>query len=135
MKSSVQNLTSSIVECNKHFTRLFSTYAVLNKIIPMNVKKYELLSDLEVTKLDQFLFRFAKIQDTMGQRVFPYFLLSLEEDINNMPFIDILNRIEELLSFEIKDEWLLLRKLRNDVTHEYSEDTEKFIAAINQYVQ
>jgi hypothetical protein len=53
------------------------------------------LSDDEVEHVDQFLFRFAKLQDAIGQKLFKTILLFLREDIEEKPFIDILNLKEK----------------------------------------
>lgn len=55
----------------------------------------------------------------------------LEEDIKNKPFLDVLNRLEQLAILQSKDEWLRLRKLRNELSHEYSNEDEENVAVLN----
>jgi hypothetical protein len=131
MKMNITKLASSIDECNKHLKRMFSAYNELKKIIPLNEKVLENLNDNEVRVLDHFIFRFSKLQDAMGQRLFPSLLLSLEEDAQSLPFIDIINRIERLGLIRSKDEWLFLRKLRNEISHEYSNEIKENVETIN----
>jgi hypothetical protein len=131
LRNDVENLVSSIVECNKHFLRVFTVYKEISVLMPLDEKKYDSLSDIAVKNIDQYLFRFSKIQDSMGRKMFPYFLLSLGEEIKTIPFVDMLNRIEELLSIKISDEWLELRKIRNDLTHEYEEDSAGNASTLN----
>ena len=131
MNLNIKKLASAIEECNKHIKRISSAYTELKKIMPLTEKTFGNLDDYEVRLLDQFIFRFSKLQDAMGQRLFPALLLSLEEDVKTMPFIDILNKIEKLGLFGSKDEWLFLRKLRNDFAHEYSNEAKENLETIN----
>lgn len=43
-----------------------------------------------------FFSRRTKLQESIGGRLFKAVLLFLEEDVVNRPFIDILNRLEQL---------------------------------------
>ncbi len=43
----------------------------------------------EFSLLDQFIFRFSKFQDSMGNKLFPTLLINLGEDITSKPFIVI----------------------------------------------
>jgi hypothetical protein len=46
-------------------------------------------------------------------------LEALEEDISGIPFIDILYKMEKLHLLENAKDWINLRQVRNNVTHEY----------------
>ncbi len=69
--------------------------------MPLDRQKYEQLTEDEIEHIDQFLFRFAKLQDAMGQKLFKNIMLFLDEEIENKPFIDILNRMEKQDSFPV----------------------------------
>lgn len=131
MNLNLTKLASAIDECNKHLKRISSAYTELKRVMPLTEETFGNLNDYEVRLLDQFIFRFSKLQDAMGQRLFPALLLSLEEDVKAMPFIDVLNKIERLGLLASKDEWLLLRKLRNDFSHEYSNEIRDNVETIN----
>ena len=77
------------------------------------------------------VYRFSKLQDSLGERLFKSVLMFLEEDIKNKPFLDVLNRLEQLAILPSRDEWLRLRKLRNELSHEYSNEDEENVAALN----
>jgi hypothetical protein len=131
MNLNLTKLASAIDECNKHIKRISSAYTELNKIMPLTEEAFRNLNDYDVRLLDQFIFRFSKLQDDMGQRLFPALLPSLEEDVKAMAFIDILNRIEKLGLLTSKNERLLLKKLRNDFSHEYSNDIRDNVETVN----
>jgi hypothetical protein len=62
--------------------------------MPLDASRYQQLSDDEIEPIDQFLYRFTKLQDAMGEKLFLLILEFLkEENTTNKPFIDILNRL------------------------------------------
>jgi hypothetical protein len=78
------------------------------------------------------LFRFAKLQDAMGEKLFLLILEFLkEENTRNKPFIDILNRLEQLGLLDDKNIWLELRKIRNNIAHQYEDEPEQTAEALN----
>ena len=100
--------------------------------MPLNKSRYDGLDEDEVEHIDQFLFRFLKLQDAIGQKLFKTILLVLKEEIENKPFIDILNRLDKLELIYDLDTWLELRKIRNSLAHEYEDDSEEISHIINK---
>ena len=100
--------------------------------MPLDAAKYQQLSDDEIEHIDQFLFRFAKLQDATGEKLFILLLEFLkEENIRNKPFIDILNRLEQLGLLDDKNVWLELRKIRNNIAHQYEDEPQPAAEALN----
>jgi hypothetical protein len=121
-----------INECDKHLKRINSAYLKMSVFIPLDAKSYQQLSDDEIEHIDQFLFRFAKLQDTVGEKLFQLLLeFFKEENIRNKPFIDILNRLEQLGILEDKNVWLELRKTRNNIAHQYEDEPQQAAEALN----
>lgn len=118
-------------ECDKHAERMNSAYAKASSLLPLNAAKYENLSDDEIEHIDQYLFRFSKLQDAMGKRLFKTLLLFLDEDVDEMPFVDILNLLEKLGLLSSVAEWRRLRSLRNELAHQYDDDPEEMSTALN----
>ncbi|NCN44056.1 MAG: hypothetical protein CO158_02400 [Piscirickettsiaceae bacterium CG_4_9_14_3_um_filter_43_564] len=81
--------------------------------------------------MDQFLFRFAKLQDAIGQRFFKAILELLEEDVEGLPFIDLLNKLEKLNLIHSTAQWQSLREIRNAVSHEYDDSPELMAQVLN----
>jgi hypothetical protein len=76
-------------------------------------------SDPAVRQLtDQILFRFIKLQDTMGERLIPATLGHLMEAFESWPMRDRLDRLEKLGYIDV-EAWLRWRELRNRLAHEY----------------
>jgi hypothetical protein len=121
-----------IVECDKHLKRINSAYFKMSVFMPLDARKYEQLTDDEIEHIDQFLFRFAKLQDAMGEKLFILILEFLkEEHTRAKPFIDILNRLEQLGLLDDKNVWLELRKTRNNIAHQYDDEPQQAAEALN----
>ena len=126
-----ETLSEKLYECSIDKKRLLSATSKLKYLMPLSVEKYNELDDIFISLIDQMLYRFSKLQDTMGEKVFPAILLLNGEDVKKMSFIDRLNRLEELELVD-KNLWMLLRKERNEISHEYSFNQEEIIEAINE---
>jgi uncharacterized protein with HEPN domain len=123
-------LKERLYESFLHKKRLLHARHSLKFIMPLTVEKYNELDDIFISIIDQMLFRFTKLQDTLGERVFLLILQLEGEAIKKMSFIDRLNRLEEL---EIVDrlEWMSLRSSRNEIAHEYSYNIVDIVENIN----
>lgn len=118
-------------ECDKHILRISQAYDRIKDILPISASAYIDLNEEQVQSIDQYLFRFAKLQDMMGDKIFRLILENYEESTQNLPFIDILNRLEKLGFLPNAKEWLILRKIRNDISHQYDDEPEGMSQAIN----
>ena len=114
-----------------HLKRMDFARSKVNKFLPINRDNYYLLDDEIIGFLDQYIFRFSKIQDLIGSRLFPLTLQALAEPIEDKAFIDILNRLEKLKIIDSATVWIELRKIRNDIAHEYPSNLNERIEGIN----
>lgn len=71
-------------------------------------------------RVEAFVGRFGRLQDTVGDKLLPFLLTALGEKSSSA--IDNLDRAERLGLLKSADEWLVIRKLRNQMVHEYVED-------------
>ena len=121
-----------IAECDKHLARINHAYGKMAVFMPLDAARYQVLSDDEIEHIDQFLFRFAKLQDAMGEKLFILLLeFLLEENPKNKPFIDVLNRLEQLALLDDKNVWLELRQIRNNIAHQYEDEPQQAAEALN----
>ena len=125
-----QAFVEKLHECNQHKKRLVIAKEHLKDIMPLDIQSYNQLDEVQMSFVDQMVYRFSKLQDTMGEKIFKAVLEFGGEDVKRMTFIDRLNRLEEL-GLLYKDEWMQLRKLRNEIAHEYSFNQEEVIENIN----
>jgi len=75
--------------------------------------------------LDQFAYRYTRMQDDMGARLIPAILGALGEDVAAMSALDRLDRLEQLAWLPSADEWSELRRIRNEFTHDYPETSQE----------
>jgi hypothetical protein len=54
------------------------------------------LEEEQIEHIDQFIYRFTKLQDSMATRLLPAISSWLETDPGPKAFLDILNRLEQL---------------------------------------
>ena len=89
---------------------------------PRSIEEIEQYREL-VRLTDQILFRFAKLQDTMGLRLIPATLDVLLEPYEEWSMQDRLNRLEKLGFIDVVL-WLEWREIRNRLAHEYPDDSD-----------
>lgn len=82
----------------------------------------------ESERLDAFVARFGRLQDTLGNGLIPALLLRLLEAPGSA--LDNLNRMEALGLLPSVDEWVEARNLRNRMIHEYMRDAEGLVQAL-----
>lgn len=128
-----QKVQDNLAESRKHLLRLENAFDALgqNYTFPMSKDTFsKILSSVEhLAYSDQIIYRFSKLQDCMGAKLFRSVLLYEGENINK-PFLDILNQLEAINIINV-DEWFEIRDLRNEIAHEYDDDEEKAIEIIN----
>ena len=85
----------------------------------LSVDDYSHLSKADRRLLDQFAYRYTRLQDDMGARLMPVVLKALGEDIAPISAIDRFTRLEQLGWLPSADNWLTLRQVRNQFAHDY----------------
>lgn len=81
-------------------------------------------------RLEAFVSRFGRMQDTLGDKFIPSLLRLLAERPSSQ--LDNLNRAEKIGIVDSTVAWLDMRNLRNKLVHEYMEDAQQFIQALYQ---
>jgi len=79
-------------------------------------------------RVEAFVGRFGRLQDTLGDKLLPMLLTALGE--RTAVFIDNLDRAERLGYVDSADEWMSIRNLRNQMVHEYIEDPLILVSAL-----
>jgi len=118
-------------ECDKHLQRIEEAYSDIASVLPLTVEKYKVLSKDEVQDIDQYLYRFSKLQDTLGQKLFKLILDIYEPNEEAIPFLDVLNKLEKLDFLASSKEWMNLREKRNKIAHQYDDEPYEMTEAIN----
>lgn len=122
-------LREALAECSRHAFYLDKARQRLPQSI--EVRQLEAPEESLVAALDQFAYRFARLQDALGQRVLRLFLVAiLREPLEDAPMRDVLDRLERL-GYLNADRWEEYRAVRNALVHEYPEEVERRAARLH----
>lgn len=94
---------------------------------PQRAARLESDPDL-AERVDAFVSRFGRLQDSIGDRLLPALLAALGEPA--AAAIDNLDRAERLKLIDSADDWLATHRLRNQMIHEYVEDLTILASAL-----
>jgi len=130
----INKLEMYIKEANLHVQRLEDVLKRLKNIYPLTQEKLENLSSTELDALDTLAFRFAKLQDLIGSKIFREYLSEVGFITEGKTFWDILKEIEKEGIIDI-DSWSEFRKVRNLLAHDYPDEIEEKIEAINYLIE
>ena len=74
-------LKEAVLLCSIHVERMSFAYSKIKKYFPLTVDTYSSLQPEEESFIDQLIYRFSKLQDSMGGKLFPAILENLGEDV------------------------------------------------------
>ena len=99
---------------------------------PMTAQRAEALkSDPDLAeRVDAFVARFGRLQDTLGDKLLPRLLDWLAEPVG--PAIDNIARAERLGLVASGQAWIEARQLRNFMIHEYVRDSATLASALQR---
>lgn len=129
----IVRIEQALSEGNKHLAKLERSVSLLN-FFPVNIQSYGKLSEEEVEHIDQMIYRFTKLQDSMGLRLFPLVYEFVTGDSRRLPFMDILNGLEKYGVLTSVEKWQEYRALRNQLAHEYPNREQEIVDNLNLLV-
>lgn len=86
------------------------------------------LAPILAERLDVFVSRFGRLQDTVGDKLLPALLTALAEKTG--PAIDNLDKAEKFGFIDSAEVWMEMRRLRNQMVHGYIEDLAVLASAL-----
>ena len=126
-----KRIETYLSEAKKHIELIDESLEVLQEILP--VKNYEDLNQLQRFALNALIFRFSKLQDLLGAKIFRNYLDFSGFTLIDSNYFDVLREIEKEGIVDI-DTWSELRELRNKIAHDYPEELEEMIESINLFI-
>jgi hypothetical protein len=114
-------------EAQKHSAKINGAMEVLKTVMPLET--YGELSELHQDKLDILVFRFSKLQDLLGDKIFRT-ILEYSGFNTQRPFIELLSELERENLLEL-NHWIELREARNKIAHDYPDDEVHIVESIN----
>lgn len=130
----LSRLKNYLKEAKIHIERLNEVFERNKEIYPLDVEKFKQLTmEQKKNMLDTLAFRFSKLQDLIGTKIFREFLDEVGFITEDKSFLEILKEIEKEGIIDI-DTWSEFRKVRNLIAHDYPEEWEEKMEAINYLV-
>ena len=129
-----QSMRNYLAECSLHAGVLDEGLDDAKAWIPLSPRVTIEKEMLRI--LDQIAYRFAKLQDSMGEKLLPLILELAQETLpENATFAEKLNRLERIGVLPAAEEWKKFRIVRNAVAHDYPDDPEMRASAINRFME
>ena len=133
-QETIERLQREYEVCDKHILRIDEALRGLKVDFPITLETYQRFDSDQIRCIDQFIFRFSKLQDAIGAKIFRYTLEILEEDVTSLPMRDILNRLERFNIIPSADEGIYIRELRNEIAHDYPLYENEIVAILNELI-
>jgi hypothetical protein len=117
-----------------HINRLLDILNILEELYPLDNHKLETMSLDNKDKLDVLAFRFAKLQDLLGTKIFREYLAVLQYPIEDKNFLELLKELDKEKIIDI-DIWSEFRGIRNSISHDYPSEQDEKLEAINYLIK
>ncbi len=131
----IATIESAITEGLSHLEKLKESEHYLQRIRPFTAETMSTINKDDVLHLDQFIYRFTKLQDSMARRLLPSLYVLLEADTEPRPFLDVLHRLEQLNVITSVETWQRFRNLRNNLAHDYPENMQQTANTLNELLE
>jgi DNA-binding ferritin-like protein (Dps family) len=117
----------------RHSLRVLYARGKMQDFFPLTtLSEYQNLSDEQIEHIDQLVYRFQKLQDDMGSKLFKSVVANLgETEVFNKPILEILNTLKKYGVINESVNWQTMREIRNSLAHEYLDDIESDRALLN----
>lgn len=123
----------SLIEIARiHETQLLYALNNLTYMLPLTEQKVVNLTQQELILVDFLVYRFSRLQDFMGSNLIDAVLIQLNEFSDKLAMIDKMNKLEKFELIKDAHLWQDIRKLRNQLTHEYPDHPELVAQFLNQ---
>ncbi len=129
-----KKLELHLEESTIHTNRLLDVLNALEKLYPLNSTTLETISMEYKDKLDVLAFRFSKLQDLLGTKIFREYLSVLQYPVEDKNFLEILRELDKEKIIDI-DIWSEFRGVRNSISHDYPFEEDEKLEAINYLIK
>ena len=116
-------------EAKNHIDKIQKANRVLKDVMPIDISTLENLSEQEQDKLDILAFRFSKLQDLLGDKIFRNILEYSGFNVQQS-FVKLLSELEKEGILDL-NRWIELRNARNKIAHEYPDNEDNLTSSIN----
>ncbi len=132
-KNTVNRLNKYLKEANIHIQRIDEVLNTLRNIYPITTEKLNNLDTEKKNALDVLAFRFSKLQDLLGNKIFREYLNETGFITEGKSFYEILRELDKENIIDI-DKWAEFRAIRNQIAHDYPYTDKEKAEAINYLI-
>ena len=115
-----------------HLNRINSAMRHINNLFPMTSQIMHSLSEENIAWIDLLINRFGKLQDIIGTKIIDLFLEKQQESNHDLTILDKINKLERLGLIESADLWKEMRRVKNNIAHEYPDHPEIMANQLNR---
>jgi len=130
-QTAAATIESAMKECDSHLAKCRRARTLLEQTFPLTTEGFENLDEDIIEHVDQLVYRFTKMQDSMGTRLLPSLYAYIEAEDSPKPFLTILLQLEKLRILTSAESWQFFRNLRNNLAHDYPENIDQTAATLN----
>ena len=129
-----KKLELHLQESDIHIERLKSVVKTLESVYPLTIDSLESISLELQDKLDVLAFRFSKLQDLLGSKIFREYLVFLQYPVEGKNFLELLKELEKENIIDI-DRWSEFLGVRNSISHDYPFEESEKVDSINYLIK
>ena len=126
-----EKIQAILRECEVHVRRVEYARVQCSRFFPLTDSSYKLLGDDDIAHIDQLIYRYTKLQDAMGAKLFPSIVGYLREDADSLTVFDKLAQLERSKVITNAEQWQEFRELRNQLSHDYENDPTSAVGYLN----
>lgn len=115
----IQILQQYIITATTHAQRIQEALTAITSLLPLTEQFFSTMTLEQRGILEIIIHRFCKLQDCIGNKIFPLVLSLQGINQETQSYIDRLHTLEKLNLLPSSKQWLYLRELRNHIAHEY----------------
>ncbi len=126
MNKDVLQFKSLLDVCDRHEAVLKNAMTNLENLGPITGHRVDNLNATELMAVDQFIYRYCRLQDTVGGKLLPKLLQAAGEPVpSEASFVDQLDHCERIGIVRSAQEWREARSIRNRFSHDYPDAEER----------
>ena len=129
-----KKLELHLEESTIHIDRLLDVLNILEKLYPLDTRTLKVISTENKDKLDVLAFRFSKLQDLLGTKIFREYLSVLQYPVEDKNFLELLKELDKEKIIDL-DIWSEFRGVRNSISQDYPFEEDEKIEAINYLIK
>lgn len=129
-----KKLELHLEESTIHTDRLLDVLNTLECLYPLDNTNLKTITTENKDKLDVLAFRFSKLQDLLGTKIFREYLSVLQYPVEDKNFLELLKELDKEKIIDI-DIWSEFRGVRNSISHDYPFEEDEKLEAINYLIK